>query len=94
MSLRSMEVTHSHVWREVLIVSGLSILHFSVLRNLLRLLRSSIALDLLFDFRPTLLHFCSPADAMPPPGRDSITRYRSAYINTQSGESVCKSSGA
>ena len=38
MSLKSMDVTHSPVWREVLIVFGVSILNFSALRNLLRLL--------------------------------------------------------
>ena len=78
-----MDITHSPVWREVLIVSGVSFLNFSTLRNLLRLLRSSIGLHLLFGFgtkivscktpnsSPTLLHFCSSADAMPPTGRSS-----------------------
>ena len=46
MSLKSMDVTHSPVCREVQIIFGVSILNFSSLRNLLRLLRSSIGLHL------------------------------------------------
>ena len=45
-----MDVTHSPVWREVLIVSVVSILNFFALRNVLKLLISSIGLHLLFGF--------------------------------------------
>ena len=64
-SLKSMDVTHSAAWREVLIVSGVSILNFSALRNLLLLLRSSRGLHLLFRFGTKN----SQADAMPLTGR-------------------------
>ena len=48
-SLKSMD-NLSPVWREALIVSGVFILNLSALRNLLRLLRSSLYLHLLFGF--------------------------------------------
>ena len=48
--LKSMEVTHSPIWREVLIVSSISNLNFATLRNLFRLLRSSIGLQWLLRF--------------------------------------------
>ena len=41
---------HSPVWREVLMVSGVSILNFSTLRKRLSLLKSSMGLHLLFGF--------------------------------------------
>ena len=67
----SKDVTHSPVCREVRIISGVSILNFSALRNLLRWLKFSIGLHMLFgfgtknswlsnprfDFRPTLSIF-------------------------------------
>ena len=46
--LEILNVTHSPVWREVLIVSSVSILNFPALRNLFRLVRSSIGLHQLF----------------------------------------------
>ena len=42
-----MDVTHSSVCKEVLILSGVSILNFSDFRNLLSELRSRIGLHLL-----------------------------------------------
>ena len=39
-SLKSMDVTDSPVWRKVLILSSVSIMNFSVFRNLFRVLRS------------------------------------------------------
>ena len=44
-SLKSMEVTHSPACREVLIVSGVSILNDSVFRKLFTLLRSKMGLN-------------------------------------------------
>ena len=44
MSLKSMEVTHSPACREVLIVSGVSILNDSVFRKVFKVLRSKIGL--------------------------------------------------
>ena len=44
MSLKSMDVTHSPVCREVLIVSGISILNDSVFRKVFKVLRSKIGL--------------------------------------------------
>ena len=43
-SLKSMEVTHSPACREVLIVSGVSILNDSVFKNLFSALRSKMGL--------------------------------------------------
>ena len=48
--MKSMDDTHSPVWREVVIVSGVSILNFSVFSNLFRVLRSKIGLHRLFGF--------------------------------------------
>ena len=43
-SLKSMEVTHSPACREVLVVSGVSILNDTVFKILFRVLRSEIGL--------------------------------------------------
>ena len=78
-----MEVTHSPNCREVLIVSGVSILNDSVFRKVFKVLRSRTGLHRLlgwvpkiagcktlvsFDLLPVQLHFCSPADTVPPKG--------------------------
>ena len=60
--LESMDVTHTTVCREVQIVSGVSILNFSALRNLLKLLRSSIGLHMLFGFWDQKIAGCKTAD--------------------------------
>ena len=44
MSLKSMEVTHSPIYREILIVSGVSNLNDSVFRKVFKGLRSRIGL--------------------------------------------------
>ena len=49
-SLKSMEVTHSLAWREVRIVSGVSILNDCVFKNSFSLLRSKIGRHLLLGF--------------------------------------------
>ena len=46
----SIEVTHSPCQRDVLMVSGVSILYFSVLRKRFNLLKSSMGLHLLLGF--------------------------------------------
>ena len=43
-SLKSMDVTHSPAWREVLIVSGVSILNVPVFKKVFKVLRSRIGL--------------------------------------------------
>ena len=50
MSLKSIEVIHSPGRREVLMVSGVSILNVCTFKNWFRLLRSSIGLHLLLGF--------------------------------------------
>ena len=80
-SLKSIEVTHSSACREVLIVSGVSILNNSVFRKVFKVLKSKIGLRQLLDLGttnsllqnleisellPVPLHFRSEADAMPP----------------------------
>ena len=42
--LKSMDVTHSPAWREVLIVSGFSILNVPVFKKVFKVLRSGIGL--------------------------------------------------
>ena len=79
-----MDVTHSPACREVLIVSGVSILNDSVFKKVFKVLRSRMGLHRLLglgtkiagcknlvnsDFAPVRLHFCLSADAVPPQGR-------------------------
>ena len=77
-----MDVTHSPACREVLIVSGVSILNDSVFRKVFKLLRFRTSLHRLlglviagcknqvsFDFVPVLLHSCLSADTVPLKGR-------------------------
>ena len=45
LSLKSIEATHSSCWREVLMVSGVSILNFFALRKRFSLLRSRIGVQ-------------------------------------------------
>ena len=43
-SLKSMDVTHSPTWREVLMVSGVSILNDPVFKKVFKVLRSRMGL--------------------------------------------------
>ena len=62
-------VTHSTICREVLIVSGVSILNDSVFRKVFKVLRYRIGLHwLTTSLLLVLQHFCSPADTVPPKG--------------------------
>ena len=81
-SLKSMDVTHSPAWREVLIVSGVSILNVPVFKKVFKVLRTRTGLHRLlgsgtknsrlpceFDFLPVVLYSCSPADTVLLKGR-------------------------
>ena len=77
MSLKSMDVTHSPACREVLIVSGVSILNDLVFKKVFKVLRSRTGCwvwvpkiagcknPVSFDFLPVLLHSCLSADTVP-----------------------------
>ena len=80
--LKSMDVTHSPAWREVLIVSGVSILNVPVFKKVFKVLRTRTGLHRLlgsgtknsrlpceFDFLPVVLYSCSPADTVLLKGR-------------------------
>ena len=57
-----MDVTHFPVWREVLILSGVFILNFSVFRNLIRVLRFKIDLNLLLGLGTKKCRLKKPRD--------------------------------
>ena len=60
--LKSIEVTHSPCWREVLMVSGVSILNFSALRKRFNFLRSRMGLQRLFGFGTKKSRLKKPRD--------------------------------
>ena len=62
--LKSIEVTHSPCWTDVLMVSGVSILNFSALRKRFSLLRSSIGLHLLLGFGTKNCQLKNPKDVL------------------------------
>ena len=52
LEVHGLEVMHSPGWREVLIDFGVSVLNFSVFRNLFRVLRSKIGLHCCWVLEP------------------------------------------
>ena len=60
--MKSIEVTHSPCCREVLMVSGVSILNFSTLRKRFSLLRSRMGLHLLLGLGTRKSRLKNPRD--------------------------------